>query len=223
MLRKHFSCCLLLWQGDWCEAFQMAAACDGQCRSRGLGSPHYLSSLGICVLQQVTSLCCAFMSDGSCCCSVWLAGGGWKTTAVFMLVGLGGGPGPLCPMLSVVQLLPGGTHGAACVGCLCQLLVAGCPTALQAVWHGLVDRKSAGIQSLLPEAVVLCSLCQGLTSSSVLPSCGISVPWGLACPVAGGARAVVVPVAWQSGHWCLPVMLLQHLGVLFWFWSSSPL
>lgn len=65
----------------WCEPFWMAAACSGQCRSRGLGTPHYLSLLGNCVLQQVTSLCCTFVCDGSCCCSVRFSGSGWGTTA----------------------------------------------------------------------------------------------------------------------------------------------
>lgn len=56
----------------------MAAAFSGLCQSRGRGTLHYLPLLGNCVLQQVTSLCCTFMCDGSCCCSVQLAGGGWE-------------------------------------------------------------------------------------------------------------------------------------------------
>lgn len=66
-------------------------------------------------------------------------------------------------MLPVVQLLPEGTNDAACVARLSQLLVGGCPTALQAVWHGLGEFPAA----LRP--LSLCSLCQGPTSSSVPP------------------------------------------------------
>lgn len=142
-----------------------------------------------------------------------------KPLQVFNLVALGGGPGPLPPDVACgagyCLKAPMTLH----VELLSQLLVAGYPTALQAVWHDLVVRRVACC--LRPSS--LCSLCQGPISSSVPPWCGISIPRGLGSSMAMGARAVGVPVAWQSGHSCLPAVLLQHLDVLFWFWSSSPL
>lgn len=186
----------------WCEAFQMAAACSGQCRSRGLGSPRYLSSLGSCSKSPHSAAPPCVMAAVAVVFSLLEVAG--KPRQVFSLVALGGGPGPLPPVLPVVQLLPEGTHDAACVARLSQLLVAGYPIALQAVWRGLVDGRAVGellgSSSCCLRPLSLCSLCQGPTSCSVSPSCDISVPWGLASPMAVDARAVGVPVAWQSGH-----------------------
>lgn len=118
---------------------------------------------------------------------------------------------PLLLMLSVVQLRSEGTYDTVCVACLSQLLVAGYPTALQAAWHGLGELL--GFSSLLPEAIVhvqpmprshqqLCATVMWHQHPS-----GSGQPHGCGCQ---GCRGTCGLAGWP-------------FGVLFWFWSSSPL